>query len=128
MKDSRIGQSSKQKTLPMPDRSLDNFEVEWQKQQNKGTPLENPLVCDKCKNTGNVYHVKSPIFFQYFLYLLCPKCEFYWKVYYEHTLPVQYWADRTLDEKSGSECIEFDCHEPKMGNFNVCRDHWEKWS
>lgn len=128
MIDKSIGLSNTEKTLPKPDRSPDHFEVEWQREQNKGTPLEQPLVCDKCKTIGEVYHVKNPIFFQYFLYLVCRNCNFHWKVYYEHTLPVQYWADRTDQEKSASFCIEGDCTEPKMGNYNVCRTHFERWS
>ena len=116
------------KTLPREDRSPDHYEVEWQKQQNKNTPLEQPLVCDKCKTVGNLYHVKSPIFFQFYVWLYCPKCEFHWKVYYEHTLPVQFTPDCTLENKSHSACIQGECQNPKMGNYNVCRDHMEEWT
>lgn len=112
--------------LPLPEKESFN-EIEWYKEIHKGTALEQPLVCNKCKTIGQVVHVKHPIFWRYFLYLVCDKCQFCWRVYYEHTIPVQIDFDCTSQDKSASFCIRDGCTDPKMGNYNCCRPHFEEW-
>jgi hypothetical protein len=110
--------------LPIPEKQqLD--EPEWYRQINKGTPLEQPLVCNKCKSIGDVRHVEHPSFWRYFLYLFCRNCKFHWRVYYEHACPIEFTPDCTLQDKSASFCIVGDCTNPKMGNYNVCKFHFE---
>jgi len=83
-----------------------------------------PLLCKNDETVGKIIGVKHPIFWRYFIYLICPKCKLFWRVYYEHTEVAEMNYDCTPQDKSSKLCVcTDDCQNPKRKGMNFCEDH-----
>lgn len=89
--------------------------------------MATPLVCPNDNNVGWIVSCKRPIFWQMLIYVVCGKCNFPWRIYYEHCEPISITNYCTSDDKDSRLCIEKDCEMIKRGDMAVCRDHAESF-
>lgn len=113
--------------LPAPERHHHDPDLAdlyaWKGKSHLATPLN-------CPHDGTVSWVvscKRPIFWQMLIYMVCPKCNFPWRIYYEHCEPVSITPYCTSEDKDSRLCYEQGCEFLKKPGMNVCRDHAENW-